>query len=145
MRIEGVVDVGAPAAEAFDYLADVRNEVEWHPGAVRRVAKVSEGPIGQGTVFRGEYRQLGTLETVITDYDRPRRLRMRASGRRVDVTATIEVTGRDDRSSTLGVTGEFAPHGILRFVLPVVAPLIRAQYGRDIRSLHQALSGARQR
>jgi len=39
---------------------------------------VSDGPIGKGTVFRGEYRQLGTLETVITDYGRPCRLQMRA-------------------------------------------------------------------
>ena len=61
MRLEQEFEVARPAQEVFTYLADVCNEAKWNPWA-KWVRKVSEGPIGPGSVFRGSYQGFGELD-----------------------------------------------------------------------------------
>ena len=81
MRVEHVFEVARPAQEVFSYLADVTNEAKWNPWA-RWVRKLSEGPIGPGSVFRGSYQGFGELDQDLSDYEPSRRLTFRV-GRRV--------------------------------------------------------------
>jgi len=43
--IEAAVDIECPAEVVFGYCSDHTNEIEWNPD-MRRVAKITDGPIG---------------------------------------------------------------------------------------------------
>lgn len=75
-RISGEIVIAAPVDEAFDFVADQRNEVACNPHMVRS-AKVTSGPVGKGTRFRAAVTSLGrTSDMAIeyADYQRPYRL-----------------------------------------------------------------------
>jgi hypothetical protein len=56
----GDVFIQRSIEEIFDFVADSRNEPGLLPGATR-VDKTTDGPIGQGTCFEGEYARAGTV------------------------------------------------------------------------------------
>ena len=68
--IENSVDIDRPQAEVFDYLVDLRHELEWNPDVVS-MEKISEGPVGLGTTYRAKWRQSGTIVCECTRYDPP--------------------------------------------------------------------------
>ena len=49
--IETAIDIACPAEAVFGYCSDHTNEIEWNP-AMRRVAKITDGPVGAGTGMR---------------------------------------------------------------------------------------------
>jgi Polyketide cyclase / dehydrase and lipid transport len=78
-RIEGDLVINRPVEEAFDFVADERNEPCYNP-RIRRAEQLSPGPIGRGTRFGAEARTRSrTVPMVIeiTAYERPRRLACR--------------------------------------------------------------------
>jgi len=112
------------AADAFDYMADVRNFAHWDPGVtdVRIVADATPAAYdvdvkaGLGTT---------TLRYVVEECDRPRRVLLRAE------TATMcsvdEVRVEETAAGTV-VTydAELTLRGLLRFA----DPLLRLAFGR---------------
>lgn len=46
--ISNSVVIRCTAEEAFDYLSDLRNELEWNPG-MDTIEKLTDGPVGLGT------------------------------------------------------------------------------------------------
>jgi hypothetical protein len=59
--IENTVQIDRSPEEAFDYLVDLRNELEWNPG-VQSMEKLTEGPIGVGTRFLAKWKQSQLIE-----------------------------------------------------------------------------------
>jgi len=59
-RITGEIIIGAPADVVFDFVADQRNEPAYNPHMVRS-AKVTPGPVGQGTQSRSAVKSGGRL------------------------------------------------------------------------------------
>jgi hypothetical protein len=49
--IEGVIVIARPVGVVFDYAADQRDEPDYNPRMVRS-EKLTDGPVGQRTVFR---------------------------------------------------------------------------------------------
>ena len=52
--IETAIDIARPAEVVFGYCSDHTNEIEWNP-AMRRVAKITDGPVGAGTRYEMEF------------------------------------------------------------------------------------------
>ena len=52
--IETAIDIARPAEVVFGYCSDHTNEIEWNP-AMRRVAKITGGPVGAGTRYEMEF------------------------------------------------------------------------------------------
>ena len=50
-RVELEIEIRRPAGVVFDYLADAENNPAW-ASEFAKVEKESDGPVGQGTVFR---------------------------------------------------------------------------------------------
>jgi hypothetical protein len=46
--ISNTVEIRCTPEEAFDYLSDHRNELEWNPG-IESIGKLTDGPVGLGT------------------------------------------------------------------------------------------------
>lgn len=57
-EIEGEILIGRPVEDVFDFVADQRNEPQYNPRMVR-AAKITDGPVGKGTVFRSATKSLG--------------------------------------------------------------------------------------
>jgi len=67
-----------PPNETFQYLADLEHEGRWNPWAME-VAKVTSGPIGPGSRFRGRYKLFGVVEQELADYQPPHRITYRSN------------------------------------------------------------------
>ena len=125
MRIRKELEIARPLEDVFDYVADPRNETRWHPG-VRSIEKTSAGPIGVGTVFRGEYKGSGVMDFSLVEYDRPRHVRFKGGNRKVSIDATIDFHEHDGH--THGAFDlELRPRGAFTLVLPLLGPVIRRQ------------------
>ena len=64
---EKQITINAPAEKVFSYLADLTRHGEWAQAQHRlEIEKTSDGPIGQGTVFRSVGHQFGRNEDTVT-------------------------------------------------------------------------------
>ncbi len=61
-----------PPEEVFDFLVDFTNEPAWNPECLE-VEKISPGPIGAGSTYRGRMRGVGRVTMELSSYERPRR------------------------------------------------------------------------
>ena len=90
-RIVGEIIIGGPAEEEFDFEADQRNEPRYNPRMIR-ADEVSDGPVGNGTVFRSSARFMGRtaeMRSELTGYDRPGRLASRTTTEQADIDGTL--------------------------------------------------------
>jgi uncharacterized membrane protein len=58
MRLEFTVDIHRPVQDVFGVVGDLANDPKWQ-SAVVEVAKVTDGPIAEGTRFRHVFRIMG--------------------------------------------------------------------------------------
>src|SRR5215207_5506471 len=70
--IENSVQINRPPEEVFDYLIDLRNELEWNPD-VQSMEKITDGPIGIGTKFLAKWKQSQMIEVECIRFERPHR------------------------------------------------------------------------
>jgi hypothetical protein len=61
-KIAGEIVIGRPAEAVFGFAADQRNEPRYSPRVIR-ADKVSDGPVGTGTVFRSAAKSMGRTLT----------------------------------------------------------------------------------
>jgi len=134
-----VVETNVSPTAAFAFVADPVNETKWNPSAVR-AERLSQLPIGVGSTFKivGEMvgRQM-TVDVAVTEFDPPHRTSTHStSGRMRFETTYIVEPARSGASVTMSVG--IALDGLLQ----VVAPLIRAGFGRRLAGLVPRLKAA---
>ena len=134
-----------PIEEVFDFVAEERHEPQYN-ASMRRVEKVTTGPVGTGTAYRAETTSRGrplTMTIEFTGFDRPRR---------IDETthmASMELSGKLDFDPMPGGTlmswyWLVQPRGALRALSPVVGWIGRRQERRIWTSLKQLLENGRE-
>jgi carbon monoxide dehydrogenase subunit G len=82
-RFVATVAIPRQPAEAFDYLADLRNFAEWDPGVVSST-RIAGAGFGVGTEYDVTVRTAGsdtTLRYRVTDFDPPASMRIVGSTR----------------------------------------------------------------
>jgi hypothetical protein len=121
--------INCPPAAAFDLMADVRKTTEWN-GGISSAEMTSTGPIGKGSRFvavnRGQ-----RMESIITTFDRPGLLEFATTGRGMDVTGRFWFQPAEP-GTDLTIELEPSPKGLMKFLLPVLKPMIR----RDLSTQH---------
>jgi uncharacterized protein YndB with AHSA1/START domain len=142
VHIEGEIYVDRPVEEVFDFVADERNEPRYN-AQMRRVEKISEGPIGPGTQYRAEVvsgRQVVRMVIEYTGYERPRRLASTTRMPSMDIryTLTFEPVSEGTRMRWVG---DVEPKGFLRLMAPLVAWMGRRQELRIWTGLKHLLEG----
>ncbi|MGV1007273.1 MAG: SRPBCC family protein [Dermatophilaceae bacterium] len=93
-RVRGSLEILRPMEEVFDTVADQTNEVRYNP-RMRTAVKVTDGPIGVGTMFEATVLNRGRpagLTIEYTGFDRPRR----STSRSVMSEGVVEGTLRCD-------------------------------------------------
>lgn len=129
MTIREELHIDCPPATAFDLMADVRKLTDWNDGASRAEMK-STGTIGQGSTFitvnRGQ-----EMESTITTFDRPERLDFSVSGKAMNVVGRFRFSSAGS-GTELVMEFDPEPKGAMKFLFPVLKPLIR----RDLAKQH---------
>jgi hypothetical protein len=122
--------------QAFDYLSDLRSELEWNP-ACQSMEKLSEGPIGVGTRYRAKWSNSPYLELQTRAYDRPHSWTMHNGGP-IEVTFTCRLEAVPEGTR---LTSAFTatPHGWFRLVWPLFLVSMRRQEERNMGFIKDAL------
>ena len=121
--IDNTVDIARPPEAVFDYLSDLRNELQWNPDCVS-VEKLTDGAVAVGTRFRAKWKQGPAIEAECTLFERPRAWRYENGGPvRVVLTITLQATPTGGTRMTSH--GEWTPHGWFRLAFPVFIRVMR--------------------
>jgi uncharacterized protein YndB with AHSA1/START domain len=136
-KVEAQREVRRPLDEVFDYVADLRNEREWNPGAVR-VDKLDDGDVRAGSRFDAEYKGAGALEIEVLECQRPRMLRYLSSGRSMRLTSTIECSAAPGATS-VRMRMDVEPRGMLRLASPLMRPMLQRQFAASADRLRDTL------
>ena len=131
-----------PPAEVFDYMARFSNAAEWDPG----VTEATEGDPGApalGSSYRLMVRAFGRgvpLEYRIVEFDRPRRVVLRAENAMVRSVDVIEVSADPGGGSTLTYDASLALKGAAVVGTPLLGLSFRRIGDRAIVGLRAALA-----
>jgi len=131
VTVQGEIVIDRPREEVFDFVADEENEPRYNP-QMRLAKKTSQGPIGVGTTFRAEMTRRGLVVPMtveFTEFDRPRRFEERVHMEAMDLTGGMTFEPVDQRTR-MTWSWNLEPHGVLRFLGPIVGTMGRRQERR---------------
>ncbi len=128
VEVKGEITIARPVDEVFDFVANEENEPRYNPH-MRLAEKISEGATGPGTRFRTELRTMGrTMPMIVefTAYERPGRLASvtRSSMMQTEGALTFDPVAGGTR---MRWSWNVQPHGVLKFMGPLVASMGRRQ------------------
>ena len=130
IEVTGEIVIDRPAEEVFDFVANQENEPQYNP-KMRVAKKMTDGPIGVGTLFRAEMTGRGRVVAMtieLTEFEGravAERVRMEA----MDLTGGLSFEPVEHRTRMIW-SWNLEPHGVLRFLGPVVAAMGRRQERR---------------
>lgn len=122
VEVKGEILIDRRREEVFDFVANEENEPRYN-SEMRYAKKVSPGPIGIGTTFEAQMTVRGRVVPLtihFTEYDKPHRLSERVHIEGMDLTGglTFEPVNGGTR---MRWSWNLQPHGVLRFMGPLVA------------------------
>jgi hypothetical protein len=135
--ISNSVDIRCDPEDAFDYLSDHRNELEWNPG-IESIDKLTGGPVGLGTRYRAKWKGAPkAVEVETIAYDRPHGWSVHNGGPiEVTVTIRLKTTAAGTRLSS---DFDARPHGLFRLAFPLFLRKIRKEEVANMTYLKAAL------
>lgn len=131
MIVNVEVTVAVPIERVFDLMADTRNEPQWNSRS-SSASLVSGEPIGQGTEFTTVNRGR-EFRAVLAEYDRPRHLAYDVTGQPMTIRGTLDFVETGDSTRMTG-SFDFTGHGPMKVMLPLMAPMIRRDFPRQMAS-----------
>jgi carbon monoxide dehydrogenase subunit G len=137
LEARGRAQIDRSPEEVFDYLADVRNEPKWLPGAAD-IVLTSEGEVGPGSTFQGTYARAGTVTCHLSRYERPRHLTIHGEGRGMsfDDEVTLSPSGTGTRLDAVMRT---QPKGLFKLLAPMMGRVISKQFQSNWDALARVL------
>ena len=122
--------------QAFDYLVDIRNELEWNPGA-QSMEKITPGPVALGTRFVAKWKQSRQLEVECIDFDRPHHWAHRNGGP-VHVTVSCRLKPENGKTR-LYADFDARPKGWFLLVFPLFLLVMRKEEKANMTRLRDAV------
>jgi hypothetical protein len=140
--IENGVDISRPAELVFDYASDHMREPEWNPG-MRRIRKLTDGPIGLGTRYEMEFVPRQPMIATCDHFDRPRSWEVSGRTLGMDVTLGGRVSATA-AGSRLVFRTEFRSGGIRGLLLPFIQRRMTPVMQRNVERIKSILEGTTQ-
>jgi carbon monoxide dehydrogenase subunit G len=135
--ISNSVEIRCRPEEAFDYLSDLRSELEWNPG-IESIEKLTDGPVGLGTRYLAKWKSAPkAVEAETIAYDRPHGWTLHNGGP-VEVTVTIRLQPTSE-GTRLSSGFDARPHGLFRLLFPLFLIKIRKEEAANMTHLKAAL------
>ena len=78
VRVRVEQELPHPVESVFDAASDPQKQLQWDAGMLRSVQPITPGPLGKGSRYRGNFKQMGVVEYEYAQFDRPRRFEHRA-------------------------------------------------------------------
>jgi uncharacterized protein YndB with AHSA1/START domain len=138
VRVELTIEIARPPEEVFEYLTDLAKLPEWQRSAVESRA---DGALEQGALIRERRSFMGReIKTVVevAAFEPPTRLTLRALEAPLPLSIDHVLEERDGRTS-MRVTAEGRPGGVLRFASQVVESKARQELKRDFQRFKELL------
>jgi carbon monoxide dehydrogenase subunit G len=142
MRLQEQRSVNRPQAEVFAYTADFSNIENWDPG-VTRSRKVGDEPVGPGTKFDLDVRfGASTIPMVyeISVYEPDERVVLIGKGDKLDAVDEIRFRTEGDQT-IIDYSADLTFHNWIKYVVPVLAPMLKRVGTRAVDGLVAALDG----
>ena len=135
--VDCAVEIRCSPENVFDYVIDISREFEWDP-RTRRVAKLTDGPIGAGTRWEGEWVAGDPMLIDYVAFERPTSWRSigRSSGLLVVSEGRVE-RARDGARLTVRV--ELEPRGRLRLIAPLLGRIMRRRERKHLGAIKERL------
>ena len=140
--IEAEADIRRSAEEVFDYASDPANEPGWNI-RVKRVQKLTGGPIGVGARYRIAFTQGPPAISECVRFDRPGYWEHAGESKIISSGFSGQVMPTDDGSHLL-LRMQLRPRGLLRLALPLVRRRMQRELARDVATIKARLEGAAQ-
>jgi Polyketide cyclase / dehydrase and lipid transport len=135
--VDCAVEIGRSPEDVFDYVTDISREFEWNP-RTKRVVKLTDGPVGVGTRWQGEWIAGDPMFIDYVAFERP--TSWRSVGRSRDFLVANE--GRVDPTpdgARLRLHLELAPQGRLRLIAPLLGRIMRGRERRNVAAIKERL------
>jgi hypothetical protein len=135
--VEQAADIQRSPDEVFDYCTDLGREPEWNP-RTRRIEKLTEGPIGLGTRFEGEWIKGDPMTIEFVRFQRPTTWASVGRSRQLLATSEGQVFATPG-GARLVLRMQLQPQGPLRFLMPMLGPIMRRREAGNLRAIKTAL------
>jgi uncharacterized protein YndB with AHSA1/START domain len=135
--VECAVDIARSREDVFDYVTDIAREFEWNP-RTKRVVKLTDGPIGAGTRWEGEWIAGDPMLIGYVAFDRPTSWRSIGRSRGLVVVSEGRVEAAGD-GSRLTFRVELEPHGRLRLLEPLLGRIMRGRERQNVAAIKARL------
>lgn len=109
--------------QAFDFLSDLRNELEWNPGQCLSVEKLTDGPVGRGTRYLARWQRSPEIEVEYLEFDRPHSWRAHSDGA-MESNFRCTISPHPDGARVESEL-ELIPHGFFRLLFPLFLMVLR--------------------
>ncbi len=132
--VEETIVINRPKRDVFEYMQDPTKTTQYNSN-LKEFAKISEGPVGKGTQYRGVAkvagRKLGWTAEV-TEWEENKHWHVRSIQSPVDF--EFDVTVRDLEGSTHLVFHQESGSFFEGFLGRIADPFVTRMYARDVRS-----------
>lgn len=146
--IHTAITINRPIAEVWEYVSDIRNDVQWFSG-VKAVRPLSAVERGAGAVLQVDAHLFGwrfTSHLRITDFVPPGRMTMLSSHSAINYSATYRLEPANEGTGTTFMLDALVIAGsYYRLLGPAFAPLLRVALRRRFAVLKQVLENANDR
>src|SRR5437588_653312 len=115
-------EVRAPIETAFDYLADLRNEMRWNPNA-RQIVKLDDHGVRSGSRFTADYQGAGALDVEVLECSAPNELRYLSRAKLMSFISTIQLQPLPS-GTLVNLAMDVEPHGVLRLIAPFMGIML---------------------
>lgn len=135
--IEVEADIRRSPEEVFDYASDPAREPEWNI-RMKRVVKLTDGPVGVGARYRMEFTQGPPAISECVRFERPSQWELVGGSKIISSGLSGRVEPSGDRSH-LVLRMEIRPRGPLRWALPLLRRRMQRELDRDIATIETKL------
>lgn len=141
LTIQTGIDLTAPAAEVFDFVADHTNAPRWQKG-LHEVRRITPGPLGVGTEHEFARRFAGmriVSRNRFIEYEPGRFVSFEVPSGNITGVASYRVEPTGTNTSRLISTVDFAVAGPARFATPLLALIFKRASEKDEATLESLL------
>jgi len=138
--VEAEAGIRKPAEAVFDYASDPANEPGWNI-RMKRVEKLTGGPVGVGARYRMEFTQGPAAISECVRFERPGFWEHAGGSKIISSGFSGQVVPKGDGCHLL-LRMQIRPRGPLRLALPLVRRRMQRELARDVVTIKARLEGA---
>jgi hypothetical protein len=135
--LDTAVDIRRPIEDVFDYCVDLCHETEWNP-SLRRIEGLTPGRARTGTRYVAEFSDGQRMVISYRGVDRPSSWTSAGVSDRLEAVSHGELT-TDGISTHLDLHVEVRPRGRMRFLSPLLRPLVSRRERRNLANIKAQL------